>query len=154
MSNSTLWIGMEEFPGIHIAFKTSFRDKTCLQWTTWVDTHILNIVNVGKKMKLISHSHVKSQLRTTCLAQTLVFKLWFRPFLQSTCWVQWCYSQVHCMNHRERNIFSVVSFGVVLFGSEGARCPYRNIKYVSSIITHQQMHQTYLLFKLCFNNSH
>jgi hypothetical protein len=24
----------------------------------------------------------------------------------------------------------------------------------ASIITHQQMHQTYLLFKLCFNNSH
>jgi hypothetical protein len=23
-----------------------------------------------------------------------------------------------------------------------------------SIITHQQMHQNYLLFKLCFNNSH
>jgi hypothetical protein len=23
-----------------------------------------------------------------------------------------------------------------------------------SIITHQQMHQIYLLFKLCFNNSH
>jgi hypothetical protein len=29
-----------------------------------------------------------------------------------------------------------------------------DLSHSSSIITHQQMHQTYLLFKLCFNNSH
>ena len=30
------------------------------------------------------------------------------------------------MNHREIYIFSVVSFGVILVGSEGTHCPYRN----------------------------
>jgi len=30
------------------------------------------------------------RLRDVCVCQWV--KLWFRPLLQSTCWVPWCYS--------------------------------------------------------------
>jgi hypothetical protein len=34
-----------------------------------------------------------------------------------------------------KKYLSVVSFGVILFGSEGTHCPYRNIKYVYLPVT-------------------
>jgi hypothetical protein len=34
------------------------------------------------------------------------------------------------------------------------RSPQLKTKFPTSIITHQQMHQIYFLFKLSFNNSH
>jgi hypothetical protein len=37
---------------------------------------------------------------------------------------------VHVLDEPQGNkYFSVVSFGVILVGSEGAHCPYRNVKY-------------------------